>query len=348
MKSKGYFDVSDSFDDKNFLDQVFERFKLANINHMSNDTFIDNIDKIKDKFYKVMPKNKDDILQEIQIVSSERRLKPKIGVANTFVDEKNIIDGLRNTPNISNIRYQNLVKFLKETRKNNADIVAFPEFFIPVEIFSSLVRYSEKNQTLVITGLEHITVNNYSFNFIATILPVEIDGKKDATIVFRLKNHYAPIEEELIKGNHYLVPKPSQNRYHIFKWKNIYFSAFYCFELANITHRSLLRSKIDLLFAIEYNQDTKYFSNLVESIIRDIHCYVVQVNSSHYGDTRISQPTQSHSIDIVKLKGGENNVTVLGTIEIDKLREFQRKLFSLTRTDKSFKPLPPDFDKMKC
>lgn len=348
MKNKnGYFDIADYFENKHFLDQVFERYRKANQNHISSDKFDDNIDYLKDKFYKFPKKDGhvDEIIQEIHINSTEEKLKPKIGVANTFVDEKNIVAGLRNTPNISNLRYQNLVRFLKETRKNKADIVAFPEFFIPVEIFSSLVRYAEKNQTLVISGLEHITVNNYSFNFIATILPFEIDGKKDATIVFRLKNHYAPIEEELIIGNHYLIPKPSINRYHIFKWKNIYFSVFYCFELANIAHRSLLRSKIDLLFAIEYNQDTNYFSNLVESITRDIHCYVVQVNSSHFGDTRISQPAKSYNIDIVKLKGGENNVTVLGTIEIDKLREFQRKKYSLTKTDKTFKPLPPDFDK---
>lgn len=338
--------IADYYESEHFLDKAFKKFKEANKKHRSSDTFEDSIDNYKDKFYKIIKqKEKNDTLLEIHSESDEKNLTPKIGVANTFVSEKNIIDGLRNRPNISNHRYQTLVKFLKETRRNNADIIAFPEFFIPIEIFSSLVRYAEKNQSLLISGLEHITVNNFSFNFVATVLPVDINGYKDATIVFRLKNHYAPIEEELIKGNHYLIPKPIQNRYHIFKWKNIYFSVFYCFELANITHRSLLRSKVDLLFAVEYNQDTNYFSNLVESIIRDIHCYVVQVNSSHFGDTRISQPTKSYNVDIVKLKGGENNVTVLGSIDIEKLREFQRKKYSLTRTDKTFKPLPPDFDK---
>lgn len=338
--------IVDYYENEHFLDKSFKRFKEANVKHMSSDTFNDSIDNYKDKFYKLIKQTeKNETILEIHTNSDNKNLYPKIGVANTFVSEKNIIDGLRNRPNISNHRYQTLVKFLKETRRNNADIIAFPEFFIPIEIFSSLVKYSEKNQSLLISGLEHITVNNISFNFVATVLPIEINGYKDATIVFRLKNHYAPIEEELIRGNHYLVPKPIQNRYHIFKWKNIYFSVFYCFELANITHRSLLRSKIDLLFAIEYNQDTNYFSNLVESIIRDIHCYVVQVNSSHFGDTRISQPSKSYNVDIVKLKGGENNVTVLGSIDINKLREFQRKKYSLTRTDKTFKPLPPDFDK---
>lgn len=328
---------------EHFLDEAFERFRLINLNHKSKNLFKDSIDPYQKNFYEY--KLSEDIISIKTNSSLKNKLaRPKISVANTFVNDQNIIDALRNKPNVSKNRYQNLVDFLKSTRKNNSDIVVFPEFFIPIEILSSLVRYSEKNESLLITGLEHITVNNIAFNFVVTIMPINIDGYKDATLVFRLKNHYAPVEEDIIIGNHYLIPQPLNTRYHIFNWKNIYFSVFYCFELANIIHRSLIKNKIDLLVAVEYNKDINYFSNLVESVSRDLHCYVVQVNSSHYGDTRISQPTETYRKDIVKLKGGENNVTVMGTIEIDKLREFQRKKYNLTKNDKTFKVLPPDFD----
>ena len=328
---------------EHFLDEAFERFKLVNINHKSKDLFEDSIDPYKKNFFEYT-RSKDLISIKTNSNLKNKLAKPKISVANTFVDDQNIIDALRNKPNVSKNRYQDLVDFLKSTRKNNSDIVVFPEFFIPIEILSSLVRYSEKNESLLITGLEHITVNNIAFNFVVTIMPINIDGYKDATLVFRLKNHYAPVEEDIITGNHFLIPQPLNIRYHIFNWKNIYFSVFYCFELANIVHRSLIKNKIDLLVAVEYNKDVSYFSNLVESVSRDLHCYVVQVNSSHYGDTRISQPTETYRKDIVKLKGGDNNVTVMGTIEIDKLREYQRKKYNLTKNDKNFKALPPDFD----
>lgn len=328
---------------KHFLDEAFERFRLVNLNHKSKDLFEDSIDPYKKNFFEYT-RSEDIINIKANSNLKNKLAKPKISVANTFVNDQNIIDALRNKPNVSRNRYQDLVDFLKSTRKNNSDIVVFPEFFIPIEILSSLVRYSEKNESLLITGLEHITVNNIAFNFVVTIMPINIDGYKDATLVFRLKNHYAPVEEDIIVGNHYLIPQPLNTRYHIFNWKNIYFSVFYCFELANIIHRSLIKNKIDLLVAVEYNKDVNYFSNLVESVSRDLHCYVVQVNSSHYGDTRISQPTETYRKDIVKLKGGENNVTVMGTIEIDKLREFQRKKYSLTKNDKNFKVLPPDFN----
>ena len=332
-------------DEMHFLDTAFERFKLGNIKHKLKDIFEDSIDSYKNKFFEFSSGDQDELISIKTNSNLKNKLsKPKVSVANTFVNDKNILDALRNRPNISNERYQDLVDFLKSTRKNNSDIVVFPEFFIPIEILSSLVRYSEKNESLLITGLEHITVNNIAFNFVVTIMPINIDGYKDATVVFRLKNHYAPHEEDVIIGNHCLIPQTQYSRYHIFNWKNIYFSVFYCFELANIAHRSLIKNKIDLLVAVEYNKDLNYFSNLVESVSRDLHCYVVQVNSSHYGDTRISQPTETYKKDIVKLKGGENNVTVIGTIEIDKLREFQRKKYNLTKDDKSFKVLPPDFD----
>jgi hypothetical protein len=328
---------------EHFLDQAFERFRLVNLNHKSKDLFEDSIDPYKKNFFEYTL-SEDIISIKTNSNLKNKLAKPKISVANTFVNDQNIIDALRNKPNVSKNRYQDLVDFLKSTRKNNSDIVVFPEFFIPIEILSSLVRYSEKNESLLITGLEHITVNNIAFNFVVTIMPININGYKDATLVFRLKNHYAPVEEDIITGNHYLIPQPLNTRYHIFNWKNIYFSVFYCFELANIVHRSLIKNKIDLLVAVEYNKDVNYFSNLVESVSRDLHCYVVQVNSSHYGDTRISQPTETYRKDIVKLKGGENNVTIMGTIEIDKLREFQRKKYGLTKNDRTFKVLPPDFD----
>tara|TARA_R110002050_G_scaffold276267_2_gene421478 strand:+ start:434 stop:3589 length:3156 start_codon:yes stop_codon:yes gene_type:complete len=330
--------------ENHFLDQSFERFKTANSNHKPDYLFEDKIDNYRDKFYKIGETNNNLTGITVNSKNKDKLFKPKISVANTKVNSDNVLDGLRQKTNVTNSRYQNLVDFLKSTRKNKSDIVIFPEYFIPLELLSSLVRYSEKNENLVISGMEHITINNRAYNFIATILPININGYKDATIVFRLKNHYSPAEEELIIGNHIQIPNPIIQRYHIFNWKNVYFSVFYCFELTNILHRSALKAKIDLLVAVEYNKDVNYFSNLVESVSRDLHCYVAQVNSSDYGDTRITQPTQTYNKDIIKVKGGENNVTLTGTIEIDRLREFQRKKYNITKNDKSFKALPPDFD----
>jgi len=136
------------------------------------------------------------------------------------------------------------------------------------------------------------------------------------------------------------TPKPS--RYEIINYRNIYFSVCYCFELANISHREKLKAKIDLLIGVEWNKDTPYFSNIVESTSRDLHCFVAQVNTSKFGDTRLTQPKDTATKDLLKLKGGLNDTILVGQIDIQKLRNFQRVKSSIN-TSKEFKPLPPDF-----
>ena len=145
----------------------------------------------------------------------------------------------------------------------------------------------------------------------------------------------------LSKGKVFPIPKVSL--FNLFVWKGIYFSNYNCYELANIEHRALFKSKVDLLFASEYNNDVNYFSNIVETVSRDVHCYFVQANSSDFGDSRITAPKKTEEKDILRLKGGENNVVLLGKIDVKKLREFQKtRVFG--QDTNSFKNTPPDFN----
>lgn len=329
-----------------YLDNAFERYKTINQNHIALYELDDN--SFRDSFYKrknVIKKNSPIVNTQEIIVSNKKRDSKnfKIAFANTEVKEDNIIKSLRGTPNLSSLRYDQLAKIVKKVRLDKSDILLFPEFFIPINLLSSLVKYSEKNHVLTLTGLEHIRIKNTVFNFIVTILPFEIHGVKDAVVVFRLKNHYAHLEESLIRGNYLKVPLPKEHRYDIFNWENLYFCPYYCFELANVWHRSLFKAKLDLLVGVEWNKDTIYFSNIVESCSRDLHCYIAQVNTSQFGDSRLTQPTESARRDLMNLKGGINDSILVAEIDIDKIREFQRKTFELTHEQKEFKPLPPDY-----
>jgi hypothetical protein len=199
----------------------------------------------------------------------------------------------------------------------------------------------------IIAGLEHWTVEDVSYNFIVSIIPININGVNDSIVLYRLKNHYAHVEELIIRGFGYKVPKPSPYRYDLINWRNIYFSSYYCFELADTFHRSLFRSKIDLLIASEWNKDTPYFSNIVEALSRDLHCYLAQVNTSQFGDSRLTQPSDSARKDLMKLKGGKNDTVLIENLNINDLREFQLKYFERIKADNdtSFKPVPPDWER---
>lgn len=346
-------EYEDPFDDNNeeekqlskiYLHNVFEIFKKANTNHIPYYILSDNNYKLNFVQSKSIYINDDICANELNINTNNNISKPRIAFANTEVCEENIIAGLRGKPILSSDRYNKLALILNKVREENADILLFPEFFIPINFLSSLSIFSVKNQTLIITGLEHINYNKYAFNYIVTIIPIENEGIRDSIVLFRLKNHYAPSEELLINGNHLVIPKPIPYRYDLVIWKNIYFSTYYCFELANIAHRCIFKSKIDLLIAVEWNKDTPYFSNIVEASTRDLHVYVAQVNTSQYGDSRLTQPTEQVRKDILKLKGGINDTILVAEIDIPKLREFQRKTFMITKDTKEFKPLPPDYN----
>ena len=107
----------------------------------------------------------------------------------------------------------------------------------------------------------------------------------------------------------------------------------------------MFQSYADAVIAVEWNKDTKYYSNIVESLSRDLHCYCIQVNTAKYGDSRITQPAITEEKDLVKVKGGVNPTVLIDSIDINGLREFQIKGNHLQAKAKGvLKQTPPDFD----
>ena len=134
-------------------------------------------------------------------------------------------------------------------------------------------------------------------------------------------------------------------QYELFYWRDLWFSVYCCYELASITDRSLFQSLADLTVAVEWNRDVPYFSSIVESLCRDLHCYCIQVNSSDYGDSRVMVPAKSEERDLIKTKGGRNHTILTDHIKLGPLRAYQRKEYELQRDDFHFKATPPRFDK---
>lgn len=342
--------LNDSKKDENFiLNEAFELYSEINALHFTTDF------PSEKNFFKRFHKNIKPVNGENEVEINEIHInsddlfegKPSISIGNTQVKLSNIETSVKGKPNLSSLRYFTFAKLLKESRKEGANIFVLPEFSVPYEFVSSLAKYSEKNQMAIIAGLEHWKVDNVCYNFIVSIIPVKVNGVTDSIVLYRLKNHYAHVEELIIRGYGYKVPKPKPYRYDLINWRNIYFTSYYCFELADTFHRSIFRSKIDLLIASEWNKDTPYFSNIVEALSRDLHCYVAQVNTSQFGDSRLTQPSESSRKDLMKLKGGKNDTVLVEDLNISALREFQLKFYERIKADHddSFKPVPPDWNR---
>lgn len=284
-------------------------------------------------------------IRKIQFTSNKEVSKGSIKVAlsNIKIDKDDIKCAIKGSPNIDVKKRQRHYHLINLAIQEQVDCLVLPEISIPKELLLTYAEHARRKQQLIIGGLEHIVSNDICYNISVAFIPYVHNGNKEVFILPRIKNHYSPKEvTEILKYNKQL-PNFEQALYHLINWKNIQFTIFNCYELADVTHRSLFRSNIDILFAIEYNKDTYYYSNIVESTCRDIHCYFIQANTSDYGDSRLSMPKHNVEMTPVKIKGGDNDTIITFTVDITKLREFQMQN-QLFQGKDDFKNTPPGFD----
>ncbi len=272
-----------------------------------------------------------------------------IGVANLRVLKKDIEASYElphGNPNLSDTRWKELSKLLNLAKKENCDLLILPEVCIPWSWFPLMISYARKQKIGLIFGLEHIVVQKDSQhsvnNVVVAALPYKEDGINQCAVVARTKNYYSPHEIDAFKELDIFPVVPEAPNYHLIHWKGVVFTIFNCYELTDIFHRGVFRGKIDALFAVEWNQDIPYFSNIVESAAIDIHCTIIQANTSEFGDSRVFSPVHGeHDRNIIRVKGGDN-ITLLKTrLLFDEQREFQKGAISVKKS--KFKHTPAGF-----
>jgi hypothetical protein len=266
----------------------------------------------------------------------------RVGLTNMKVDEKQVAEEIRSWVRLERTVIDRHFRILNDAERDRADILLLPECAVPWDLLPFYLDRSRRQERAMVLGMKHITVGDICFNFSMTVLPLKVRGSLDAILIPRLKNHYGLHECKVIKSFGKAIPSVMPYRYHWIRWRDVYFSVYNCYELADVKHRGLFRSKVEVLFAIELNRDTPYFSNIAETVSRDVHCYFVQANTSHYGDTRIVQPTSSVEKDLVRVQGGVNDVVLIGELDIHRIRRYQQTEV-LSQTDE-FKRTPPDYD----
>lgn len=271
-----------------------------------------------------------------------------LAIANLQISEKDISSAVRKdcAPNLSFERQEKLYNILNTALYENADLLVMPEVAIPVSWLPFMVAFSRRHQIGLIFGLEHWVSDGLAFNLIIEALPFKVSGKYNScALTARVKNHYSPAELDLLEsvrlkpGN---VGFKHSGYYHKVSWRGVSFATYNCFELSDITHRVLFKSEIDLLFACVWNKDTNYYQHILESAVRDLHCYTVQANTSQYGGSCVLRPTKTESKTMLYVKGGENTCVLTTKLDIKGLREFQYK--SRPGSKDQFKHLPPGYD----
>ena len=358
------------FSKKNKLnvdEQINKLYALLNYNYKFNngntggdDYDVDRLDNVVTTVFSHRPDTDkdtyypDDAIDKIFVaIKGEAKKKLRVAIANTKVDGRYFENVLKAVYNRSLDGYEKLEEILWLAVKEKVDMIVFPECYLPYEWLPRLNRFSATNKIAVISGIEIIDLNHSDkdkkdfkkdiFNLTAVILPYQINNYSFAYMAFHEKIYFSPEEKRMVV-NYSHFPREGRTL-QMFYWHDVFFSVYCCFEIASISLRSAFKNYLDLFVAVECNKDINYFSNVMESLCRDMHCYCLQVNTSDYGDSRLIKPASSVKMNMMSIKGGRNEAILVEDVDIDGLRNFQRKQYELQRDEKdNFKTTPPGFD----
>lgn len=288
----------------------------------------------------------DDLSQITIRIDKKHSDVLRVGVANVDIPLTYIEQRFAMKPDLSHSRLIELNRVLNIAvrEREKVDLLVFPEVFIPFEWIDYVASFCKVNNISVVAGLEHVLAGGEVYNYMVVIMPFSMNGIRNVMTGLIPKADLNKDESKLIKNIGMVQGKVNYQKI-VFEWNGAQLSLLNCLELSDIRKRSWMRGVIDCLVAIENNSDTSYFSSIVESTARDLHCYVVQVNNSKFGDSRITGPLPSVQRDMLRVKGGENKTVLVQSLPINELRRFQH--FGDSYEDLGgkvdFKPLSPNF-----
>lgn len=242
----------------------------------------------------------------------------KIAIASVNLDQEILKEYIFNRSKALSIsNKKRTFDLIKEAVKQNADVLVFPEFYLPFEWIGMVSYLCMKHKLTIISGLQYLKIGNVLKNECVVIQPLISKYKQKSVVeIFREKNEYAPDEINQSVKMGLKISNPTNKEYIIVTDGFFSHACFICYEMTDIRVRAMLRGKVQGVFAIEFNPDTNYYCSMVESMSRDLSSFVVQVNTSKYGDSRITAPYKTEEKDIIKIKGGINDTIMVGEIDI--------------------------------
>lgn len=230
---------------------------------------------------------------------------------------------------------ESFLSTLKESMdENSSEWKLPPNASNDIESYSEQVAKASSNYNEAANGF----VSNQLMYFLCTM------NKSSAQMIAIVQEKTVPAqkeESELFQVGGKKLQAYNETKY-LINHGGFWFSGLICNDLLDINNRALLRGLIDALIIVEWNKDIETYDSLVAASSNDLHSFILQVNNRLYGDTRLRGPyKEAYERDKVRVRGGELDYFVVATLEIEKLREFQRNYRS---PDGPFKPVPTGFE----
>lgn len=287
---------------------------------------------------------------DIWFPSTERdQSKINVAIGALYTPKEYLDESVLRNPQIGLKRWNTTAELVNSVMaEGNADYFVLHEACLPPTWFMTAASHLRRKNINLISGVEYlhgadsVVHNQVWFSAIHK-------GFRFPSLGLYIQDKQRPAHGEADNLNHIdglkLRPKvkwEGDSKPPLVAHGNFYFAMLVCSELTNSEYRNSLRGDIDALFVVEWNQDLNTFNSLVEASALDIHSYIVQVNNRMYGDSRIRVPArESFKRDMVQIRGGINEHFVVGELDIQKLRDFQKKAYV---EEGEFKPLPDGFE----
>ena len=286
-----------------------------------------------------------------RIIPWEENPKPKVAITSFEVGDEEWSAAATGKPQLTLARYQRLNRLLDEISRcrPRPNYVLFPECSLPRRWAMPIATKLVTQGISLIAGLEYRTDPTDSkklHNEVLVALKTNFPGYPTSLCLLQAKECAAWHEGEELRKRGKRLPKykAKKGRHAVYVHAKLCFGVLICSELTNIRNRALFQGKVDALFIPEWNSDLESFGALVEASALDVHCYVAQANNRKFGDSRMRAPfKKSHLRDVIRLKGGENDYFVIGTIDYMELRRFHSFAVPPMGDNATFKPFPLGF-----
>ena len=249
-----------------------------------------------------------------------------VGITSIKIEKEDVIGQINNPSKFLTVdNKKKLFHLLQEGVQNHANIIVFPEFYIPIAWINEIANYAKSKNITIVGGLQILKSKKRCYNFIANIQPFYTD--KYVFTHIREKNDYSPKEKDEYKKLNFDVKDAPNNILTIYSFNNKFrYCNRVCYEFTDITSRANLKNKVELIIVPEFNQDTNYFSNIIESTSRDILCFIAQSNTSIFGDSRILGPYSTNEKNLIRVKGGKNDIIIVDDLDILPLITFKNHM----------------------
>lgn len=228
-------------------------------------------------------------------------------------------------------------KSLKVAKSTEADFLIFPELFFPKEyLYKQIAKEAEESRIIILGGQEwnqtyerngKKIIRNNGFIAIPSVLEKQSPKPKEKPIIIQFPKIYpSPGEESFVKDCGYEFE--SGSRLYLFKSKILgNWAILICYDYLNLPFHTLLQSKIQTLFVIAHNRDTRYYLSLSDSLHRMLFCNVIVCNTGYYGGSHAFTPYRDpNKRNVYQVIGNKIDATVTLELPLKSIYEEQKNI----------------------